>query len=141
MRYTPDYTIEFQAEGKLEKVSLLFCSWTFHTFCKKIGIEMGELYMRIASGELFKPDNYPPMLLAAAEAFHKMNGFKSPHNPEIDPFVWIDEIGGYLSPTCAHIYKIFVARLTNKSVEELDVEIQKKQEEQPKKKEELTLQD
>jgi hypothetical protein len=127
MRYDPDYVIEL----KEAKIPVLFNSWTFKNYSDKIGVELEDIGDMIRSGKVIKSKDLPALLLIAANSYQKFMGIEKSYS-EMDAYQWIDELGGFNSARLIDLYKVFVARLFNVSVDAFDVEATTKPE--PKKK-------
>lgn len=120
--YAPDFNIPLP-DGR--NVALLFNSWTYRNYCQRIGVEYEDLLMQIANGSSFRAKNLPTLLTTAAEAHAKFNDREFVVK-ELDADKWIDALGGFSSPKIVNeLFKIFVAKLLNKSQEEFEVILNK----------------
>lgn len=113
MSYTPDHQIG--------EVKLLFNSWTFRHFCRRINIELDELFNNIGEGKLIKTEHFPELLFTAAESYCKFNNLPLTYT-ELDAYTWIDEIGGFTySEKWNGIIRSFMGKLLNLSPEQFEV--------------------
>lgn len=139
MKFTPDYTLELKNGSK---IPLLYNTWAFRTYSGRKGIEYEELVTgcfpqrnekgeAIGAGETLKTNNLPDILLAGAEAYCKYNNLPFTYC-DLDACLWMDDLGGLYSSELAELAKIFVGKLLNIDVNNL--ESKPVEEEQPKKK-------
>lgn len=130
MKFPPDYTIKLKDGGE---VPLLFIYWAFVTYGKRIGAE----YEDLAAGCFPKPDGTPgptlrknkmqDILLIGAECYCKFNNIEFLHNPELDPYVWMDNLTW---DQIQDVNKIFTNNICRISLDELMDKAEEQGEEQ-----------
>lgn len=110
------------ADYHIGDVPLLFNSWTFRQYCRRVDIDLDQLFEHIGQGErVIKTDHMPDLLYVAAESWCRFNN-KTFTYTELDAYTWVDTMGGYrLNEQWSALVKVFMMKLLNIPQERFEV--------------------